>query len=384
MILHSLAISLVCLQCIVITDWIEPHEENITLESSTLVLTDHDIRYPCFGPDSERIVYSSTEDGGSFFDLWMISFDSYGGKFQLTSGDTDQNHPCFSPDGDKIYFSDRHFKYVGDQKMLDHSSISCYEFGSGNYTEVIQNHSNASNPDIDNDGERMVFISNELGPFTLWIYYFANGTTYQLFDSTLFSSGWVRDPVFNEKGDRVYFNVYNIQCLSPVYQTFTGDIWYYSFENQSLNQVTDDVWHQGHPTSILNDTYLLMETGTDPSKEINCSSIDIMNIESGKRQTLYTINMWLDTPELSPDNSSIVCVVDNGNMTCSLLLLTFTDGKSSDGVGTDGDGFEYSDIFDSKSSPIILLTLIISLFLSIIIVFYHIIHNVRSKREKNE
>jgi hypothetical protein len=59
--------------------------------------------HPSFSPDGNIIVYVSYEDGGAYLDIWLMDTDGTN-RQQLTFEDYDQENPCFSPDGTKIVY----------------------------------------------------------------------------------------------------------------------------------------------------------------------------------------------------------------------------------------------------------------------------------------
>jgi Tol biopolymer transport system component len=60
--------------------------------------------FPSFSLDDELIVYQSKEDGGDYYDLWILNWQS-GVKQQLTFDNFDQQFPVFMPDGSGIIYS---------------------------------------------------------------------------------------------------------------------------------------------------------------------------------------------------------------------------------------------------------------------------------------
>jgi Tol biopolymer transport system component len=62
---------------------------------------------PSFSPDGEWIAYQSMEDGGQFFDIWVVKVDDPSVRQQITFEDTDQKRPCWLPDGSGIVYEAR-------------------------------------------------------------------------------------------------------------------------------------------------------------------------------------------------------------------------------------------------------------------------------------
>jgi Tol biopolymer transport system component len=59
---------------------------------------------PSFSPDSRWIAYHSREDGGRFFDIWVLCLDDPSVRQQVTFENVDQMEPAWLPDGSGIVY----------------------------------------------------------------------------------------------------------------------------------------------------------------------------------------------------------------------------------------------------------------------------------------
>ena len=56
---------------------------------------------PAFSPSGDKVAYSSRDDGGRYYDIWIMNEDG-SERRQLTDNEYNEFHPVFSPDGEKI------------------------------------------------------------------------------------------------------------------------------------------------------------------------------------------------------------------------------------------------------------------------------------------
>ncbi len=102
----------------------------------------------------QTILYSSTEDGGSYYDIWKMDM---GGKnhVQLTDNDIHEVFPTSDSKGEKIVF-----QAYDDDYYDPVFEIFTMSFGGSNLKNITDDDFKQTNPSISNDGKWIVFASD--------------------------------------------------------------------------------------------------------------------------------------------------------------------------------------------------------------------------------
>jgi|GEM_PF-4735444 len=119
-------------------------------------------RQPAFSPDGTKIVYSSTEDEGSKYDLW--SMDSGGSNhIQLTFDGAQQIQPMFNPQGNRVV-------YASKQDGGDYYDIWIMKPDGSNQIQLGTEDNDQLEPSFNDDGSMIVYESDEdgLGIIDIW------------------------------------------------------------------------------------------------------------------------------------------------------------------------------------------------------------------------
>ena len=117
-------------------------------------------------PDGQRVVFSSTRDGG-FENLYWRAADGTGQAERLTKSPNKQTPYSFSPDGKQLAFTERDPETGRDLYVLSMEG----EFTS---EPLLQTPFHERAPAISPDGRWMAYSSNESGPYQVYVRPFPN------------------------------------------------------------------------------------------------------------------------------------------------------------------------------------------------------------------
>jgi len=129
-----------------------------------LTTDDHNQIHPFYSPNGWQIIYSSTEDGGNYYDIWSMNTDGNNHQ-QLTFEDAHQYYPRLSLDDSRIV-------YHSQEDGGNNYDIWVMDSGGGNHIQLTNQPSDQLMPDFNGDGTQIVYYSDEdLGGFTdIWVF----------------------------------------------------------------------------------------------------------------------------------------------------------------------------------------------------------------------
>ena len=126
----------------ILQDWI------LTPPLTQLTFGDFHQKDPSFSPDGTKIVYSSKEDGGDYYDIWMM--DANGNNpVQITDNSYNEEYPSFNSNGSWIvYHQDSWGRTDLDINIIDFNGTILYYIGEPSYDYY---------PRFSNDGNYIVY-----------------------------------------------------------------------------------------------------------------------------------------------------------------------------------------------------------------------------------
>jgi eukaryotic-like serine/threonine-protein kinase len=225
-------------------------------------LWDH--RQPGWSPDGRRIVYRAQRD------LWVTATDG-GATYRLTTDNEPDSAPTWSADGRHVYFSsfregtialwrvkagggvperltlgsgpEVHPRLSRDGRRLTYSTskvasdIVVLARGPGRETKITGLRE-AESPSLEPQGRAVVFVSDRLGRFDLWVQRLSEGQLSGVPQRLTDHVGSVSKPAWSRDGRWIaYHRVEGGQ----------RDIWLVPSEGGSPNRFTDDLAPDIHP-----------------------------------------------------------------------------------------------------------------------------------------
>lgn len=233
-----------------------------------------------FSPDGTRIAYSSKEDGGGLFDIWVMNEDG-SGRIQLTDDPCSQKVCDWSPDGNKIaYYADEdgggsldiwtmnsdgssHIQLTNMQADQIPSGLSpdgakiiysSDEDGGGfqdiytvdiiRVNQLTTEDSDQIDPFFNPDGWRIVYSSKEDGGsyYDIWLMN-SDGSGHQ---QLTFEDADQRSPRFSNDGNKIIY--YSDEDGGGVHDLWLMDTWggeHIRITDQASDQLMPDFNHDG-------------------------------------------------------------------------------------------------------------------------------------------
>ena len=118
-------------------------------------------KYPMYSPDGNSIIYSSEEDGGYYWDLWVMDVDG-SNRLQLTFDGADQLYPTFNQDGTRVAYSSK--------QASDYYDIWVMKSDGSNQIRLTEQDSDQMKPSFNDDGSLIAYHSDEdgMGHIDIW------------------------------------------------------------------------------------------------------------------------------------------------------------------------------------------------------------------------
>ena len=211
-------------------------EKRITKDPSELFFpTEFEIQDAIYSPDGKYIVFASKMDGGSFFDIWKMTYEGNDPE-QITFDDYDQIQPSMSHDNNKIVYS----AYNNPTRSWN---LWEYAFSSKTNRQLTNDIFNETNPIFSHDGSGIIFSSNESFPKNvdeikthqrIWVLHLKNGTRNLLYDSYS-KSGY---PALLKNSEEIIFSHYELVGLFQIFRRNHFSL-YITHQNGTLSKTVN-------------------------------------------------------------------------------------------------------------------------------------------------
>ena len=181
------------------------HDENTDVWISELArgtlsrLTTHDgfDQYSLWSPDSERVVFSSAQEGGPW-SIYQKNADGAGPEEKLLTwkGPGNARPHAWSSDGMLLLFD-----YASQSGLLTASDIGLLSMEADEAWELLlQTEANEASPALSPDGDRIAYVSDETGRFEVYVERFP-----KLGDRRLISTAGGVQPLWSPDGRELFY-----------------------------------------------------------------------------------------------------------------------------------------------------------------------------------
>jgi len=224
-------------------------------------------------PDGQRVVFSSTRDGG-FENIFWRAADGTGQVERLTNSPNKQTPDSFSPDGKQLVFTERHPPTGLDLYVLSMEG----EFTS---EPLLQTPFHERDPAISPDGRWMAYRSNESGSWQVYVRPFPNveDGRWQV------STGGGISPVWGRQGRELFYR--NGEAMMVV------------------GVETEPTFSPGSPKLLFTGTYSLADTRNYDISLDGQSFLMIKDVEqaeetSARTELIMVLNWFEELKRLVP------------------------------------------------------------------------------------
>jgi len=132
-----------------------------------LTFENYDHMDPSFSPDGKKIVYASKEDGGDYFDIWIMDSDGQNHR-QLTYENYSQRSPRFHPYDNKLIYLSTEDGTIS-KKYGPRYNIWIMNADGYNHIQLTNEDIHFGPPYFSSDGKKIVYHKYNFTPNYVWL-----------------------------------------------------------------------------------------------------------------------------------------------------------------------------------------------------------------------
>jgi len=292
------------------------HPNDVDGEPVQISFDDYRQRSPSFSPDDSKIVYSSSEDGGGYRDIWIMNADG-SNHIQLTDNDFQEDDPSYDPSGDRIVFSLRGSSnsdiWVMDSDGSDPKPITD---GQGKYFD----------PSVSPDGKSVIcsYIEPD-GDYASIVKVSIDGFSVE---TLAYDTLQMTEPVYSPDGNKIAYLVSSDDISGR------GSIWIMDSDGNNRKKLVGN-WDGWSSSFVGFHPYGEKILFTHPDPITYLSQIYCVNIDGSNRIQLTAVDTNLYCPTFNHAGNLIVysSFEDDGNhldmWTMEYMIPPDTIGKPS-------------------------------------------------------
>lgn len=247
---------------------------------------------PSFSFDGKYILYSSKEDRGDYYDIWIMKCDGSEHR-QLTNDNHYQTQPKMSPDGEKIVFIE------SNQRVYN---IWMMNSDGTDKIKLTDDGHNYVDPSFSPDGEKIIYMSGGRSSWAkdIWMMDKDGGNHEILFTNTYYPEA--RWPSINYNRSIILFQLLEFKAEEGS-QFWCSYLFLYNINNQILINLSEDSRSIDCP---------IFSPGEESIIYIECNvtedKYDVIeyNLGTGNRTYLFNSSDYIYDLSISKDGKRIV------------------------------------------------------------------------------